>query len=390
VTRPSVLVISFSNLAIDPRVNRHIRFLRDDYRVTAAGFADPGIDGVRFLPLPPTVGTPSVAYRALTAIVALAGADTRRYWRSPQIADAARRLGGERADLWIANDLETLPLALRLAGDAPVIFDAHEYAPREYDGLGFRLLHGRYRRRLACRFVPRAARVLTVSPGLARAFASEIGVPPPPVIDNAADFQDLTPSPVGTSRLRLVHHGRTNPSRETERMIAAVAAVADRVELTLMLSNAAGDSYVAQLRRAADGVRNVQFRPPVPMRELPRALNAYDVGLYLLPPTNFNNRHALPNKLFEFVQGRLAVVVGPSPDMADVVRGYGVGAVAPEFTAESLSATLRSLTPEMVVAFKQAAHAAARDLSAEANRPRLLAFVAEAIARSAVGARRSL
>ena len=56
------------------------------------------------------------------------------------------------------------------------------------------------------------------------------------------------------------------------------------------------------------------------MHELPRMANDYDVGLYLLPPTNFNQRYALPNKFFEFIQGRLAIAIGPSPEMAKLVE----------------------------------------------------------------------
>jgi glycosyl transferase family 4 len=376
--RPVVLSISFSDLAIDPRVNRQLRFLLDDYAVTAAGLGDPRLDGVRFVPVSATLERPAFGHRAATALAALAGGHTRRYWRSPQVALTARRLADERADAWIANDLETLPLALHLARGAPVIFDAHEYAPREYDDWGFRLVHGRYRRWLARRYAPRAAAVVTVSGGLARAFEAEIGLRAI-VVTNAPDFVPLSPSTVATGPIRLVHHGRTNASRQTERMITAVGALGDAAELTLMLSNAPDDAYVADLRRVAAPFSNVRFRPPVPMRDLPRALNAFDMGVYLLPPTNFNNRHALPNKLFEFVQARLGVVVGPSPEMANVVRQHGLGVVTSDFSGASLASALRSLTREQVRGYKAAAHAAAHELSAESNRVRFATLVAEAI-----------
>ena len=103
------------------------------------------------------------------------------------------------------------------------------------------------------------------------------------------------------------------------------------------------------------------------MRELASLANGYDIGLYLLPPTNFNHRYALPNKFFEFIQGRLAVAIGPSPEMAAIVRHYGCGVVAPTFEPESLAAELNALDAAAIAGFKHASHRAAAELCAERN-----------------------
>ena len=106
---------------------------------------------------------------------------------------------------------------------------------------------------------------------------------------------------------------------------------------------------------------------PLPYADLVQTLNAYDLGVFVLPPVNFNYANALPNKLFDFVQARLGVVVGPSPEMARLVTEHGLGAVAADFTASALTAVLDGLTPEQVAAWKRASHAAARELSSDAQ-----------------------
>lgn len=103
----------------------------------------------------------------------------------------------------------------------------------------------------------------------------------------------------------------------------------------------------------------------VPYERLVATLNTYDVGVHVLPPVNFNNRFALPNKFFDYVQARLALVVGPTPEMAEVVRARGLGLVTEDFTAGALADAVGRLTPESVASFKAASQAAARDLSAE-------------------------
>jgi glycosyltransferase involved in cell wall biosynthesis len=85
----------------------------------------------------------------------------------------------------------------------------------------------------------------------------------------------------------------------------------------------------------------------------------------VFPATTFNLEHSLPNKLFEAVQGRVAVIVGPSPDMADLVREHGIGLVLPGADAASLHAAFETLEVEQVDAWKLATDRAARELSAE-------------------------
>jgi hypothetical protein len=91
----------------------------------------------------------------------------------------------------------------------------------------------------------------------------------------------------------------------------------------------------------------------------------YDVGLYLLPPNNFNHAMALPNKLFEFIQARLAVAIGPSPEMARIVREFDCGIVADDFTPATLARALNSLTAADVDRMKAGSEKAAHVYTAE-------------------------
>jgi glycosyltransferase involved in cell wall biosynthesis len=194
------------------------------------------------------------------------------------------------------------------------------------------------------------------------------------VVTNAPAFHPaLAPTPVSADRIRLVHHGAAVPARRLEQMVVLGPLLGPRFELTFMLVES-DPAYFARLRDRAAGHPRTVFRPPVPMPELPARLNEFDLGVYLLEPNSFNNRYALPNKFFEFLQGRLGVAVGPSPEMARIVRDTGAGIVAPDFRPESLAAALNRLTADDVRRFKEAAHAAAREYSAEVNRETFLAI----------------
>jgi hypothetical protein len=375
---PTALVLSFSDLARDPRVSRQIDWLAGEYTVTAAGLSRPRRADVRFVAICPAGGpAPGRVTRGLRLVL-------RRhesvYWSLHSSAWEA--LKGERPDLVVANDLDTLPLAVRLGGQtgAPVVFDAHEFAPREFDdSLKWRLLRGPYATALARRYVPGAAAVTTVGRAIADAFTELTGVRPV-VITNAPEYHaELAPTPVAADRIRLVHHGAAIPARRIEQMVRLGRLLEPRFELTFMLVD--GDpAYRRRLEQMAKGDPRTHFVPPVPMQELPAALNRFDVGVFLLEPTNFNYRHALPNKFFEFLQGRLGIAIGPTPEMARIVRETGAGVVAGDFRPESLAAELNRLTADDVTRFKQAAQAAARAHSAEANRALWLDVCRKALA----------
>jgi UDP:flavonoid glycosyltransferase YjiC (YdhE family) len=83
----------------------------------------------------------------------------------------------------------------------------------------------------------------------------------------------------------------------------------------------------------------------------------------------------LPNKFFDFIMAGLAVCIGPSPAMAELVKKYGCGSVAPTFEAADLARTLNSLTAEMVAAQQAASRKAALELNAETEMRKFVEYI---------------
>jgi hypothetical protein len=368
-----ILSISFSDLARDPRVSRQIDWMAERHEVSAAGTGKPGRDNIHFTPIHHELGGKFA--KAVRGVKLLARFNESVYWSAYGSAFAALR--NERPDLIVANDLDTLPIAVRLAeqGDAKILYDAHEYAPREFDdSWRWRIMRGPYATAMTKRYAAKANAMTTVGVAIAEEFERLIGIRPE-VITNAPSFDpSLSPSPIVDGKIRLVHHGAAIASRKIENMIAIAPHLDERFELSFQLVEN-DPAYANRLKEMAKPYPRIRFLPPAPMRELPQRLNPFDLGIYLLEPTNFNNKNALPNKFFEFLQGRLGIVIGPTPEMARIVRETGCGAVAADFQPESLAKTLNALTWEDVTRFKHSAHAAARTHSAEANREKWMRIV---------------
>jgi hypothetical protein len=369
-----ILVISFSDLRSDPRVDRQVAALRTRHRVTAAALGPANYDDVEFIDITTAPLGISDAAAGLARIV-LRRYETA-YWKHPKYCEVLDRLRGVPADVVVANEMSPLPMALRLG--VPVVLDAHEYAPEEFsDRPVWRIAVGPYARWLCQDNLPRVAAMMTVSEGIADRYEREFGVRAT-VVTNAPQYAELEPSPVG-ERVRILHHGLAQRGRGLDEMIRLVSRLDERFTLDLVLVD--GDrGYRHELIRRIAGNPRVRVLPPVPMREIVPMANGYDVGLFLLPPNNFSRRFALPNKLFEFIQGRLAVAIGPSPEMAAVVRRYGCGVVSSDFRPETLAADLNRLDTSTIAALKQASNVAAAELCAERSQELILTVVEGALA----------
>lgn len=357
-----VLIISFSAIRSDPRVMRQVRLLAPGYALTVAGFGAKPEGAFRFVEV--VKPRASLWRKAVWALKLLLGAFESYYWSQYHVRAAERLLHDVAPDLIVANDLSALPMALKLAGGQPVIYDAHEYAPKEYENqLVWRLLFGRYNHAFCRKYLSRVASMLTVCQGIADAYALNYGVRPQ-VVHNAPERQPLSPSAGSAGAIRMIHHGIAGRARHLEVMVEIMRHLDERFTLDLMLIEAEPD-YMVFLRERARHDPRIRFVAPVPMPQICRHINEYDVGIYLLAPDNFNHQHALPNKFFEFVQARLAIAIGPSPEMAALVRKYGCGIVADSFEPAALAAALQGLNAETLRALKAASHRAADELCFE-------------------------
>lgn len=369
----SILIISFSDLASDPRVNRQLSLLARHFRVTALGHADPHIDGVAFLPIARHHW--QSAGKLLAAARLKARMFERVYWSSATVRSVMSYENLGEFDLILANDILALPLAVKIRGTAALLFDAHEYAPLEFEeSWKWRFFLMGFNHYLCRTYLPLVDAMTSVCNGIAQEYQRNFGIHVD-TINNAPPYFDLAPSVSTQSEtIRMVHHGAAIPSRQLETMIKATHALDARYTLDLMLVPSS-PSYYEHLKFLARDTPRIRFLPPVAMRELPLALNQYDLGIYLLPPNNFNNRFSLPNKFFEFVQARLAIAIGPSPEMAALVKHYDMGVVSADFSTSSFANTLSVLDLDRINRFKINTDRAARELCFEKSAETLLSLV---------------
>ncbi|KIP51858.1 glycosyltransferase [Leucobacter komagatae] len=369
--RPSLLIVSFSDIANDARVKKQIALFADQFRVTTCGRGSAIREDVEHIQL--SAGS-SRAREILQAGLLRVG-----FWRGafalePEVRVARKLLKGRHFDVAISNDLESVPVAAERVGYDRTVADLHEYWPGLHDQLSkWVTLRQPYFRWMIRKFVARTGAAITVSAAIAERYREEFGISCQ-VVHNATPKHNLQPGAVGEI-IRVVHSGGAQPNRKPEVMMRAVARSSASVTMDMYLTGQ-DTAYGKSLRElAAELGERIRILPPKPYDELVETLNSYDVGVHILPPTNTNNSLALPNKLFDYVQARLALVVGPTEDMARRVKGFNLGAVADGFTEDDVVRVLDSLSPEKVREWKRASHVAAAVLNSESELPVLAAAV---------------
>lgn len=361
-----ILVIGFSNIPSDPRIMRQLNCMKRLAHLTVAGFFNTQINDIECIELnKPRLG---IFFKIFFALLLAVRCYRAAYWSIPHHRQARKLLKDRRLDVIVCNDIDACPVGFVVANQiSPVLIDAHEYAPRQKEHeFAWRTLFGPYNRWMCKQYLPRATKMITVSEGLSRAYAKEFGIDAPQVISNAPYYSDLHPKTREDDKIKLVHHGGAAWGRQLHKMAEAMSLVDDRFHLTFMLlDHDAGCLKFLKEKYRSD---RIAFVDPVSVERISETLNSnYDIGIYLLDPVNFNFKYALPNKIFEFIQARLGVVVSPNPEMAKLVREKNIGSVATDFSVQAFADALNSLTRDQIKAFKRNSHFAAKQYNSENN-----------------------
>ncbi|MBL5974857.1 MAG: glycosyltransferase family 1 protein [Candidatus Leucobacter sulfamidivorax] len=364
MAKPSILIISFSPISSSPRVRKQVAILRDEYEVVTAGFGAEGISGTEHIELATDPELRGIyRLRGLYQIIFLLRMFRAFTMNNPRFLDAIDKLSFRKWDVIIAHNSETVPIARTLRPNMGVMCDLHEYAPEQHEpSAKWRFLVLPYIKWLLRHEVRHVDEVINVGEGIIDRYEKEFGIRSA-LVTNASPYKEFEPTPTA-SPIRLVHSGIPAPERRPEVMIEAVKQ--SRADVTLDFYFMETDrEYLAKLKELAGSDARIAFQKPVAYEQLVETLHSYDLGLSFILPTQFNDEWCLPNKFFDFIQARLGIIIGPSPELAQYVGKYGLGAVAEDFSAASLAIVLDGLTLEQVDAWKRAAHDCAYELSAE-------------------------
>ncbi|MDD5725923.1 MAG: glycosyltransferase family 4 protein [Patescibacteria group bacterium] len=162
-------------------------------------------------------------------------------------------------------------------------------------------------------------------------------------------------------RIVFVFQGSLNRFRGLENLAQAIPFIKsiDKLWFLIVGNGTYKDEFQSELKKL--GIQNVTFTGRVDYLELPKYLSAGDVGLLFYPLTCLNYVYAAPNKLYEYMLNRLAVLANTVPTVKRVVEDEKCGFVTADEKPETLAALIDSACsyPENIALMRQRGYEAA-------------------------------
>ena len=260
----------------------------------------------------------------------------------------------------------SLAVRLKKKYNLKIVFNAHEYHPLEFeDQPGWLESTGLVYDKLYRNYLSKLDLMINVCDGIAEKCLKEYNVKSI-VIPNAAFFSKIQIFESASDKIKIIYHGAILESRKIEDMIKVAELLGENYIFDIMgTSTDFNKEYFQILSERIVNSPNVSFKKPVQFDEIISAINQYDLGIYILRPNGFNNEYALPNKIFEYMQAKLAIAISPSREMRSIVEKYNLGVVADNFSPESLAEKIKELSKQDIFKFKQNSVTASKIENAE-------------------------
>ncbi len=249
-----------------------------------------------------------------------------------------------KIDVFVSNDLDTLP-ANYLASQIkrkPLVYDSHEYFTEVPELIGRPVVRTIWTW-LEKILVPKVDAAYTVCDSIAEVYRDLYKV----------DFKVVRNLPVCSQVERLVHQeksedqpkvvlyqGALNLGRGVGAAIRSMQYL-DGAELWLA-GNGDLASELKELVVELNLEMKVKFLGRLPLHQLHEVTCQADLGISLEEDLGLNYRFALPNKLFDYIQAGVPVLVSNLPEMRHIVEHFQIGAIAETHQRKDLAELMKS------------------------------------------------
>ena len=247
-----------------------------------------------------------------------------------------------KIDILVACDLDTLPANFIVSKlrNCELVYDSHEYFT-EVPELQNRPFTRKIWIMIEGFILPRLTYAYTVSEDIAREYSDKYGVKFDVIRNLPMNKETINIYPLPEAikkQKKIIYQGALNMGRGIEEVMEAVKLMNDVVFII------AGDGYLYRSlkRKTYDENLNekVFFTGRLPHEKLHELTIQADIGISLEQNIGKNYLFALPNKIFDYFNAGIPVLVSNLPGIRTVVEKYGTGMVADSMNPENLKEKL--------------------------------------------------
>ena len=269
----------------------------------------------------------------------------------------------------LANDLDTLLpnyfISKKLG--IPLVFDSHEIFTEMPS------VQGRFTqkiwRTLERWLVPKVLYMMTASESYSDWFAKTYSIERPVAVQNFPIKIENPQTYVGSNSPKIIlYQGVLNPSRGLEKIIPAMSTIENA---SLWIAGDGPQKEELQHLTKALGLENkVRFLGKLLPKNLREITKTADVGLSIEENNGLSYYYSMPNKVSDYIQARIPVIVSDFPEMRKIIDRFQTGEKISDHSqlAEKIEIVLKNGKPF----YENALNRAAAELCWENEEPKLL------------------
>ena len=246
-------------------------------------------------------------------------------------------------DLIHANDYDTLSAGFHASKkcNAKLVYDSHEVATGSILAEKYKPVRT-YIRLKEGHIIRKAYAVISVSNAAAAYLAKLYSIPTPHVITNCPAYYELDAKTQRNPIFEVLYQGIMSHGRGYEEFIKSAKYSAREINYIIRgYGETKGELIELAKREGVDD--RVIFAAPVEINELIPIAAKSAVGVVLTMPVCINYNMTVSNKLFEYIQAGLPVILSNVPEHVYLNDKYHIGIVIDEVTPEQIASAIDKL-----------------------------------------------
>lgn len=383
-----ILILAAANISTCPRPMRILEILKDDikqgkYEVSVMGIDNEDGSPMAKIPHIATFSYPYYKKRNFFGELRLwLDVMCRRWDRLSFIKNrlaVKEHIKTHRYDVIICHDLLLLPVLFagldsklnkQEAQSTRVIFDAREFYPlQNTSSLRWRILFKAFNTYLCKTYAKRADRIFSVSPRFCELYKIHFGLNAALLLSLPL-YYELKPKPINPQSIKILYHGALNQNRDIHKIIYLCEKLDRRFCMDFIFTGGT-QKYRQKIESAIFSLQkqgcNIRVLPAVSLEQIVPFGNDYDIGFIYIPKHNHNLLATIPNKFFEYIQSRLALLLPPIESLLEMTKKYDNAIISSDFSLDSMAQALNALDIEEISKKKQGSHIATLELNINQN-----------------------
>ncbi|MDY6799956.1 MAG: glycosyltransferase, partial [Bacteroidota bacterium] len=233
----------------------------------------------------------------------------------------------QKFDIIVANDLDTLlaSYCASLIRRKNIVYDSHEFFTEVPE-----LVNRKFPRKvwliIEQLILPRIKYSYTVSESIANTYQKLYNIEMK-VVKNLPlyNYGSIDTFKTKNGQKQILYQGALNVGRGLEQMIDAMQFI-ENGHFNIIGDGDLKNNLLNQVKEKKLA-NKVSFKGRIPFQELAVETQKADLGIALEENIGLNYYYALPNKLFDYIQTGVPVLVSPFPEMQKIVNKYEIGTV---------------------------------------------------------------